>query len=93
MKRALFCRGNPLLSNFSRDLFRITFAEEQRNTPDRRKSDDGIYNAAEECILPAEKPCDDIKLKKTDATPVETADNGKNQCNSVEHNEKPSFPC
>ena len=81
------------LTNFSCDLFCIAFAEKERYAPNRRKCDDGIYDTAEKCILTAEKPCDDIKLKKTDTTPVETADDGENKCNSVEHNEKPSFLC
>ena len=87
-RQVLFLWETFLLSDLARDLLRITFTEEQGDTPYCRKRDDGIYDAAEDRILSAKKPCDDIKPKKTDTAPVETADNGKNECNSVEHNEK-----
>ena len=83
--RAIPCAG---LSDLADGILRVSFAEEKRNTPDSRKRNDRVHDAAEDRILSAKKPCDDIKPKKTDTAPVETADNGKNECNSVEHNEK-----
>ena len=67
------------------DLARLSFAEEKGNAPNARKRDDGIYDAAEKCLLAAEEPRDDIELEKTDTAPVEAADDGEDECDSVKH--------
>ena len=54
-----------------------TASEKKRDTPRARKGYNGIYNSAENRVLTAEKPCDDIKLKKSDTSPVSRADYGQ----------------
>ena len=58
-------------------------SENQRDTPDAGKSHDGVNDAAEERVLSATNPCHDVKGKQTDATPVESADNGDDQRNAI----------
>ncbi len=67
-----FC---PLLE-LSDGIFRFPFTEEQGNTPDSRKRNDCINDAAENSILTAENPRDDVKTEKSDASPVQCADDG-----------------
>ena len=74
------------LSDVARNFFRIAFTEKKRNTPDPRKGYDRIYDPADQSILTAEDPRDDIEAEKTDASPVERAYDSKNKRNSVEHN-------
>ena len=57
--------------------------KEKGNTPNARERNDCINNAAENCILSAEKPCNKIKLENANQTPVQAADDGKNQCNRI----------
>jgi hypothetical protein len=52
----------------------FTSAEEERNAPDTRESHYRIDYAAQNSILTAAYPSDEIKAKKPDATPVERAD-------------------
>ena len=59
--------------------------EEKGNAPDTGESDYSIDNSAEERIHTAADPSDDIKAKKTDATPVKSADDGNDQRDLV-HN-------
>lgn len=68
-------RGNKRgLSDFADALLRISFAEKQRNAPNARKRNDRIHDTAEERILTAEDPGDDIKSEKPNASPVQSAD-------------------
>lgn len=46
-------------------------AEEQRNAPNTGKTDQSIDNSAEKCALSAKEPCNKVKLKNTDQTPVQ----------------------
>lgn len=54
------------------DLYAIS--EQQRDAPQGAKPYHGIDDAADKCALSAEDPCHDIKLKQSDATPVDAAD-------------------
>ena len=57
--------------------------EEQGNAPQAGQTNQGIDDSAEDCILPAKKPRNQVKLENTDQTPVGAADNGKNQRDRV----------
>lgn len=45
--------------------------EKQADTPQTGKRDNNVNYPARGCRLTAEDPCDDIKLKESDGTPVE----------------------
>ena len=79
------------LSDLADGIFRVSFSEEKGNAPDSRKCDDRVNDAAEQGVLSAEDPGDEVKLEKTDAAPVQSADDRQNERKSVEHNENPSF--
>ncbi len=64
-------------------------AEEQRNAPNAGKSDKGINDSADKCALAAKQPCDKVKLKNTDQTPVQRTDDAEYQCQSIRKN--PSY--
>ena len=66
-------------------------AENQRDAPDAGESHDGVNDAAEERVLSAEDPGDNIELEKTNGSPVQSTDDRQNERKSVEHNENPSF--
>lgn len=66
--------------------------EQQRNAPQRRKTDEGINYAAEGCGLAAADPCDKVKGEKAYASPVDAADDCKNQRNAIDNHIKNSFP-
>jgi len=68
----------------------LTGTEEQRNAPNAGKSDNGIDNSADQSVLSSTDPSDNVKLEQTDATPVQRADNGQGQRDSV-HNH-PAVP-
>ena len=57
----------------------VGIPEKQRDTPYARKGNERIHDPAEDRPLPAEDSCDDVKLKQTDAAPVERADYHKSQ--------------
>ncbi len=61
----------------------LACAEKKRDTPNSGKRHDGIYYAADERILSAEEPCDDVKLKKSDTSPIERTDYGEHKGNSI----------
>ena len=65
-----------VLSELPDGIFRFPFAEEKGNTPDTRKRDNGVNDAAEKSILTAEDPGDDVKTEKSNASPVQCADDG-----------------
>ena len=60
-----------------------TLAEQQGNAPRTCQRNDCVDDAAEQAVLTAEKPCDQIKLEQTHQTPVQGTHDGKNQCNSI----------
>ena len=70
------------------DLFAIgdgISAKQEGNTPKTCQTDDCIHDAAEQGTLPAKEPCHQVKLENSHKAPVQTADDGKNQCQRV-HN-------
>lgn len=54
----------------------LTGTEKKRDAPNARQSDHRVYYTADKSRLPTAQPCDDIKLEKTYASPVQCADNG-----------------
>lgn len=80
--RAIPCAG---LSDLADGILRVSFAEEKRNTPDSRKRNDRVHDAAEDRILTAKDPSNKVKSEQADATPVQSADNRQNERKSVEH--------
>jgi len=70
--------------------FRFSRAEEKGNAPDARKCDEGVDNACNQGILTAADPRDEVELEKSDAAPVECADDNEYQGESVKyHNQIP----
>jgi len=65
--------------------------EEDRNTPYGGKRYQRVDHSANRGGLSAEEPCNDVKLENTDASPVQTSDDGKYQSYSVDDRIKPSF--
>ena len=49
--------------------------EKKRNTPNTCESDNCVDDSAENGILSAEDPGHNVELEKSDASPVERADN------------------
>jgi len=70
----------------------ISLAEEKRDAPNARQGDDGVNDTADEGALPTTDPSDDIKLEKADAAPVERADNGKDQRNTIQNHDCDHIP-
>jgi hypothetical protein len=67
-------------------------SEEKRDTPNSRKSNYCIYDTAEKRGLTSAYPGDDIKSEKTDTTPVKSADDRNEQCDSIHyHDQRSSF--
>ena len=64
-------------------------AEQKRYAPNARKSDHGVYDSADQWGLTSAQPCDDIKSEKPDASPVQCADDGDEEGNSI-HNHRHS---
>ena len=60
-------------------------AEEQRDAPKRRETDERVYHAAHGRRLPAADPCNYIEPEQTDAAPVDAADYGQNKCDAVDY--------
>ena len=63
----------------------LSGTEDERDTPNARQSDHGIYDTASDRFLTAEYPCDNVKAEKTDATPVKSAYDGDYQGNSIHY--------
>jgi hypothetical protein len=51
--------------------------EKEGDAPNARKGNKRIYDSAENRTLTAENPGNKVELKKTDAAPVESADDNK----------------
>ena len=62
--------------------------EKKRNTPNSCKSNDRVDDSAQDRILSAEDPRHDVKLKKSDASPVERAYYGNDQSDSIHYHIK-----
>ena len=67
------------------------FAENERDTPNSGKGDDCVDNSADEGVLSAEKPGNGIELKQPNSSPIQGADDGKDQRNTI-HNHKKIHP-
>ena len=50
-----------------------SFAEQEGCAPQACQPDDSVNNPAEQCILPTEQPCNEVKLKNANQSPVGTA--------------------
>ena len=61
----------------------LSLPEKERDAPHARQGDDGIDDAADQRILTTADPGDDIKLEEAYAAPVESADNGENERNTI----------
>ena len=58
-------------------------AKQQRNAPNACKTYKGVDDAGEKGGLSAADPGNDVKLKQSDAAPVERAYDGQNQRNAI----------
>ena len=68
-------------------LYSVALSEQERDAPQCRETDQCVDDAAECGCLPAEKVRDKVKSEYTDKAPVDAADDGKHQGNSVhDHN-------
>lgn len=63
----------------------LALAKQQCDAPDAGETDEGIDDPAEYRALAAKQPCHKVKLKNTDQTPVQAADDRKDQCYRI-HN-------
>lgn len=57
--------------------------EKKRDTPYPGKTHKGIDKTAEQRTLSAEQPCNQVEPENSHKAPVETADDGKNQCDGI----------
>lgn len=62
-----------------------TSAKKQRNAPQTRKTDQRIDDSAEYSVLATKDPCYQVKLEDAYQTPIDGADDRKDQCNRI-HN-------
>lgn len=67
-------------------------AEDQRDTPNACQRNDGVDDTAEQRGLPAADPSHNVKLEQTDATPVQSAEDGQNQRNAIHNHSKTLTP-
>ena len=67
-------------------------AEDQRDTPNACQGNDGVDDTAEQRGLSAADPSYNVKLEQTDATPVQSAQDGKNQRNAIHNHSKTPTP-
>ena len=63
----------------------LASAKQQRNTPNTGKSYYRVDDAGEERGLSTADPCNDVKLKQSDAAPVESTYDGQNQRNAIQY--------
>jgi hypothetical protein len=70
----------------------ISLSEKKRDAPNARQGDDGVNDTADKGALPTTDPSDNIKLEKADAAPVERADNGKDQRNTIQNHDCDHIP-
>ena len=60
-------------------------SEKKGNAPDSREGDNRVNNAAENVGGSAEYPCNQVKLEKTNESPVQRADDYKNKTKFIKH--------
>ena len=63
----------------------LASAKQQRNAPNAGKSYQSIDDAGEKRGLSAADPGNEVKLKQSDAAPVESAYDGQNQRNAIQN--------
>ena len=80
---AVFC----VLLLLVESLEALSGAEQKRNTPYTRQSNYRVDYTAYQSVLPTCDPSDDVKLEKTDATPIQRADYGEDERDSI-HNHR-----
>ena len=61
----------------------LGISEKQRDAPNGSESDHRVNDSRPKGRLTAEDPSDKVKSEKSDASPVEAADNAQRQANSV----------
>jgi len=71
---------------------RASGAEQKRNAPHGRQSDDGVNDAGNDGVRAAADPRNDIKLKDSDRAPVDSADNQQRENEFIQHCNQASFP-
>ncbi len=64
----------------------VSITEQKGNTPDARDRDQGKDNTADDCSLSTKQPTDNVKRKDSNAAPVKSTDDYKNECKFIEHN-------
>ena len=62
---------------------RTVLAEQQGNAPQTRKRNNGINDPAQQCILAAKKPGNQVELEDAHKTPVDGANDRKDQRNGI----------
>ena len=67
------------------NLFNVLIVAKQKcYTPKSRKTYYGKYYSAHQAELTSEKTCHQVKVKKTDRTPVNCTYDNKNQCDYIQ---------
>ena len=67
-----------------RFLVLVAGAEEERNAPESRKGNERIDDTCPKAVVAAEEPGNRVELEEPDAAPVERADDGQNESNTVD---------
>ena len=62
----------------------VIVPEQEGNAPYGGDADECVDDAAQNGALPAEKPCDEIKLENADEAPVDAADDDENNADLIE---------
>ncbi len=69
----------------------FVWTEEQGDAPKTRQTDESIDDAGENRHLSAAEKCHGVKAEQTDAAPVQSSDNGQDQCELVKKHLKTSI--
>ena len=56
---------------------------QERNTPQACQTDEGVYDPAEQTCLTAKEPGDQVESENAHQAPVQTTDDGQNQCQRI----------
>jgi len=67
---------------------RLTASEEKGDAPKTCKGNYGVNNTGNDCLLTATDPCYKVETEKTDASPVQCADDGEQKGYSVKYHIK-----
>ena len=91
-------RAEPSLLSGSCVAFLQTFKgfpcpEQKRDAPDTRQRHDGVHNPCPHRRGAAAYPCHDVEAEQPDAAPVQRANDGNNQRDTIhDHGNNQSFP-